>query len=244
MDSRINKMKVEIWSDVVCPFCYIGKRKFEAALSEFKESSNIEITWKSFQLSPDMRTDPGKNIHQYLAEHKRISLEQAKSLNNQVTNIAKQVGLVFNFDQAIPVNTFNAHRFLHLAKQHGLQEEAEEQLFKAYFTDGKNSDDPQTLMRIGSEIGLDPAEVKQVLESNQYAGEVRQDVAEAHELGIRGVPFFLVDRKYAVSGAQDSKVFLETLEKAFTAWRKENPQSNIEIKEGDFCSPDGNCNQA
>lgn len=244
MDSSKNKMKVEIWSDVVCPFCYIGKRKFEAALSEFKESSNLEITWKSFQLSPDTRTDPGKNIHQYLAEHKRISLEQAKSLNNQVTNMAKQVGLVFNFDQAIPVNTFNAHRFLHLAKQHGLQEEAEEKLFKAYFTDGKNTDDLQTLMLIGNEIGLDPADVKQVLESNQYTDEVRQDVADAHKLGIRGVPFFLVDRKYAVSGAQDSKVFLETLEKAFIVWRKENPQSTFEIAEGDFCSPDGNCNQA
>ena len=242
MDSSINKMKVEIWSDVVCPFCYIGKRKLEAALSEFKEASSIEITWKSFQLSPETRTDPGKNIHQYLAEHKRISLEQAKSLNNQVTNLAKQVGLVFNFDQAIPVNTFNAHRVLHLAKQHGLQEEAEEKLFKAYFTDGKNSDDPQTLMHLGSGISLDPAEVKQVLESNQYADEVRQDVAEAHKLGVRGVPFFLVDRKYAVSGAQDSKVFLETLEKAFTAWRKENPQSTIEITEGDTCSPDGVCN--
>jgi predicted DsbA family dithiol-disulfide isomerase len=242
MDSSKNKMKVEIWSDVVCPFCYIGKRKFEAALSEYKETSNIEIIWKSFQLSPNTRTDTGKNIHQYLAEHKRISLEQAKSLNNQVTNIAKQVGLVFNFDQAIPVNTFNAHRFLHLAKQHGLQAEAEEQLFKAYFTDGKNSDDPQALMLIGSEIGLDPAEVKQVLESNQYADEVREDIAEAHELGIRGVPFFLLDRKYAVSGAQDSKVFLETLEKAFTAWRKENPKSTVEITEGDYCSPDGACN--
>lgn len=244
MDSSINKMKVEIWSDVVCPFCYIGKRKFEAAMSEFKESSNIEITWKSFQLSPETRTDPGKNIHQYLAEHKRISLEQAKSLNNQVTNMAKQVGLVFNFDQAIPVNTFNAHRFLHLAKQHGLQDDAEEKLFKAYFTDGKNTDDTQTLMLIGSEIGLDPAEVKQVLESNQYADEVQQDVTDAHKLGIRGVPFFLVDRKYAVSGAQDSKVFLDTLEKAFAAWRKENPQSTVEITEGDFCSPDGNCNQS
>ncbi|MBV5348351.1 DsbA family protein, partial [bacterium] len=104
--------------------------------------------------------------------------------------------------------------------------------------------DLQNLMLIGSEIGLDPTEVKQVLESDQYAIEVRQDVAEAHELGIRGVPFFLLDRKYAVSGAQDSKVFLETLEKAFTAWRKKNPQSNFEITEGDFCSPDGNCTQA
>ena len=242
MDSSKDKMEVEIWSDVVCPFCYIGKRKFETALSEFKESSNVEITWKSFQLSPDTRTNPEKNIHQYLAEHKRISLEQAKSLNNQVTNLAKQVGLVFNFDQAIPVNTFNAHRFLHLAKQRGFQEEAEEKLFKAYFTDGKNTDDHQTLIRIGNEIGLDPVEVKQVLEGNQYANEVRQDIAEAHQLGVRGVPFFLFDRKYAVSGAQDSKVFLESLEKAFTAWRKENPQSTVEITEGDYCSPDGVCN--
>ena len=242
MDSSKNKMKVEIWSDVVCPFCYIGKRKFEAALSEFKESSNIEITWKSFQLSPDTRTAPEKNIHQYLAEHKGISLEHAKSLNNQVTNLAKQVGLVFNFDRAIPVNTSNAHRFLHLAKQHGFQEAAEEKVFKAYFTDGKNTDDHETLMRIGSEIGLNPDEVKQVLESDQYAGEVRQDVAEAHQLGVRGVPFFLFDRKYAVSGAQDSNVFLESLGKAFAAWRKENPQSTVEIAEGDYCSPDSACN--
>lgn len=241
MDSGKNKMKVEIWSDVVCPFCYIGKRRLETALSEFKEASTIEITWKSFQLSPDMQTDPGKNIHQHLSEHKRISLDQAKSLNNQVTGMAKQAGLVFNLDQAIPANTFNAHRFLHLAKHRGLQEEAEEKLFKAYFTDGKNNDDYQTLALIGSEIGLDPSEVMTVLESNQYADEVRQDIAEARQLGVRGVPFFVFDRKYALSGAQDSQVFLETLEKAFAAWRKENPLLNVEVTEGGYCSPDGTC---
>jgi predicted DsbA family dithiol-disulfide isomerase len=217
------KMKVEIWSDIVCPFCYIGKRKFEAALSEFKAASDVEIIWKSYQLSPAMKTVPGKSSHQYLAEHKQISLGEATALNNRVAGWAQQVGLAFNFDKAVPANTFMAHRFLHLARQHGLQSEAEEKLFSAHFTEGKNCDDLQTLVAIGSEIGLDASLVQDVLESDGFAAEVRNDIAEARELGLRGVPFFVFDRKFALSGAQDSSIFLNTLEKAFDSWQKENP---------------------
>jgi len=242
MTATENKMKVEIWSDVMCPFCYIGKRKFETALSQFNGASDIEIIWKSFQLSPDMKTDPGKNIHQYLAEHKEISLEQAKNFNDQITRSAKQLGLVYNFDKAIPANSFNAHRFSHLAKQHGLQDEADEKLFKAYFTDGKNFDDFPTLIQLGIEIGMDPDEVKTVLESNQFADEVRHDIYEARQIGVRGVPFFLFNGKMAVSGAQESKAFLDTLQKAFAQWQNENPQPAIEIIEGASCMPDGECN--
>lgn len=208
-------MKIEIWSDVVCPFCYIGKRKFEAALADFKHASDLEIIWKSYQLSPEMKTVPGKSIHQYLSEHKRISLSEATSMNNQVADWAKNVGLQYNFDKAIPANTFMAHRFSHLAKQHGVQNEAEEKLFSAYFTKGKNIDDVETLSQIGAEIGIDAELVRKTLESNEYADAVRNDIQEAINLGLRGVPFFVFDRKYAVSGAQDSKVFLDTLEKAF-----------------------------
>jgi predicted DsbA family dithiol-disulfide isomerase len=199
----------------MCPFCYIGKRRFEAALAQFKNADDVEIEWKSFQLSPGIKTDPGKSIHQYLAEHKGISIEQAKALNDRVTQMAKEVGLVYNFDKAIPANSFRAHRFSHMAKQHGLQDKAEELLFRSYFTEGKNTDDVPTLVELGREIGLDPAEVTRMLESEQYAEEVKHDISEARQIGVSGVPFFVFNRKYAVSGAQESKVFVEVLEKSF-----------------------------
>ncbi|NDP21196.1 MAG: DsbA family oxidoreductase [Paludibacter sp.] len=211
-------MKVEIWSDVMCPYCYMGKRKFETALSQFNEAADVEIVWKSFQLSPDMITAPDKSIHQLLADLMEISIEEAKEYNDRVTNSAKQYGLVYNFDTAIPANSFNAHRFSHLAKQHGLQDEAEERLFKAYFSDGKNVDDIPTLIQLGVEIGLDADELKTALESDMYADDVRKDLYEARQIGVRGVPFFLFDNKLSVSGAQDSKVFLETLEKAYAQY--------------------------
>jgi predicted DsbA family dithiol-disulfide isomerase len=222
MGTEKNKMKVEIWSDVMCPFCYIGKRKFEAALNQFPEKENIQIIWKSFQLSPDMKTDPGKNINQFLAAHKGITLQEAKHMNDYVTQLAAKVGLVYDFDKAIVANSFNAHRLVHFAKHHGKQNEAEEQLFKAYFTDGKNTDDIATLIKLGTEIGLDATALKTVLETDKYAEDVKADIQEAHQIGVRGVPFFVFDRKYAVSGAQESPVFLQTLEKSFAEWRKEN----------------------
>ena len=229
MSSTKNKLRIEIWSDVVCPFCYIGKRKFEAALSEFKHSNDLEIIWKSYQLSPEMITVPGKSIHQYLSEHKRISLTEATSMNNQVADWAKNVGLQYNFDKAIPANTFMAHRFSHLARIEGVQNQAEEKLFSAYFTEGKNIDDVETLTQIGSEIGIDADLVRNTLKSNEFADAVKNDIQEAFSLGLRGVPFFVFDRKYAVSGAQDSKVFLNTLEKAYESWQKENPVYRIDI---------------
>ncbi|MBK8831723.1 MAG: DsbA family oxidoreductase [Saprospiraceae bacterium] len=206
-------MQIEIWSDIMCPFCYIGKRKFEAALAQFEHKDDVQITWKSYQLSPDMVTDPKKNINQFLAEHKGISVEEAKRMNEYVTGMAAQVGLTYNFDKTIVANSFNAHRFAHFAKQFGKQDEAEEALFAAYFNEGKNLDDYAVLIELGKEIGLDPAALKTALESGAYADDVRTDILEAEQLGLRGVPFFVFDRKYGVSGAQDSKVFLETMEK-------------------------------
>jgi Predicted dithiol-disulfide isomerase involved in polyketide biosynthesis len=229
MSSTKNKMKIEIWSDVVCPFCYIGKRKFEAALIDFEHAGEVEIIWKSYQLSPEMKTIPGKSIHQYLSEHKRISLDEATSMNNQVASWARQVGLQYDFDNAVPANTFLAHRFSHLAKKHGVQNEAEEKLFNAYFTEGKNIDDVETLARIGAELGIDATLVKSVLKSDEFADAVRNDIQEAYSLGLRGVPFFVFDRKFAVSGAQDSKVFLNTLEKAYESWKKEGHVFRIDI---------------
>ena len=207
-------MQVEIWSDVMCPFCYIGKRRFEAALEQFGDKDKVQVVWKSFQLSPNMKTNPGKNINQFLAEHKGISVEDAKRMNDRVTQMAAQVGLTYNFDKAIAANSFNAHRFSHFAKQQGKQNEAEEILFAAYFTQGKNTDDLPTLLQLGEEIGLGTAALKTALENESYAEDVRADIYEAQQIGVSGVPFFVFNRKYAVSGAQDSKTFLQALEKA------------------------------
>jgi predicted DsbA family dithiol-disulfide isomerase len=234
-------MKVEIWSDVMCPFCYIGKRRFENALQHFAHKDEIEIEWKSFQLNPDMVTDPNINIDQYLADVKGFSIDRARQLNAQVTQMAAEAGLTHNFDKAVVANSFNAHRYSHLAKKHGLGIEAEEQLFKAYFTDGKNIDDLDTLAGLGKELGLDANEVKQTLKGNDYADDVKHDIAQAQYYGIQGVPFFVLDNKYAVSGAQAVSVFEETLQKAFGEWQKENPKPKLEIIEGETCGPDGDC---
>ena len=234
-------MKIEIWSDIMCPFCYIGKRKFEKALDAFDNKDNIEIEWKSFMLSPELKTDPSKSIHQFLAEHKNISIEEAKGMNDYVTDMAAQSGLKYDFDKAVPANSFNAHRFLHFAKQYGKQNEAEEKLFSAYFTEGKNIDDTQTLMRIAADLGLDTNLLAQAMSSGAFTDEVVADVTEAQQIGVRGVPFFVFNRKYAVSGAQDSQAFLDTIEKSFSEWQAENNKPSFEITEGQSCSTDGNC---
>lgn len=207
-------MKVEIWSDVMCPFCYIGKRRFEEALAGFKHADEVQITWKSYQLNPTLVTDPSINIHQYLADAKGWQLDYAKQVNQQVTEMAEGVGLTYDFDRAIVANSFDAHRFSHLAKQHGLGDAAEEALFKAYFTEGKNIADHEMLVELGTGIGLDAEEVRQALSKDDFADDVKQDIEEARQLGIRGVPFFVFNEKYAVSGAQATEVFLQTLEKA------------------------------
>lgn len=236
-----NKMKVEIWSDVVCPFCYIGKRKFEIALEQFKDKNNVEIVWKSYQLMPDMVTDPDKKVYQLVSEKHSIPLEQSKQMHSQMTQTAKELGLVYDFDKAIPANTLKAHQLIQFAKANGKQDEAEETLFRSYFTEGKNVDDILTLLEIGVTIGLDKAALKEALDKGTYISKVQADINEAKQVGVRGVPFFVFNRKNAVSGAQDPKAFLETLEKSFAEWRKDNPESKLEVIQGAACTPDGEC---
>lgn len=229
-------MKVEIWSDVMCPFCYIGKRRFEEALSQMENTDQIEIIWKSFQLDPEMKTNSSQNINEYLAERKGWTLDYAKNVNAHVTGMAKEVGLTYDFDKAVVANSFNAHRLSHLAKKYGLSDAMEEALFKAYFTQGKNIDDKATLLELAVEVGLKKEDVEIVLFTDQYAQEVKNDILEAQQIGVRGVPFFVIDRKYAVSGAQPSEVFLEALAKA-------KAESGLSIKNQDTnsCSTDGEC---
>ncbi len=212
------KMKVEIWSDVMCPFCYIGKRKFETALTQFKDKENIEIVWKSFQLNANLKTDPSKNTIQHLAETKGWSMEKTKETISYVLGMAKEEGLNYNFDKAVVANSFDAHRLIQYAKTQGKGDAAEEQLFKAYFIDGKNTADHSVLIELGKSIGLVEAALKKMLAAKDFAKEVLQDINEAEQIGVAGVPFFVFDRKFAVSGAQDSKVFLDTLNKAYAAF--------------------------
>lgn len=234
----MEKLKVEIWSDVMCPFCYIGKRKFEAALGQFAHKDHVEVTWKSYQLNPHVRTDPQKNIHQYLAEVKGWTLQRAQEMNDYVTDMARGVGLEYRMDDAIIANSFDAHRLSHMAKAEGLQNEAEEKIFAAYFTDGKNTADSNVLADIGQSIGLDKEKVLEMLGSSDYSKEVEQDIREAMEIGIRGVPFFVLDRKYAISGAQESNAFLQALNQAWQEYSKTHPAI---AGEAHMCTTDG-CN--
>jgi predicted DsbA family dithiol-disulfide isomerase len=211
-----SKMQIEIWSDVVCPFCYIGKRKLEQALEQFQHKSQVEITWKSFQLDPDAPTDGGDYL-QYLSSRKGWSLEQTRQLTQQVTQMAANAGLEYHLEKAITANSFDAHRMAHLASKNGMGDNASEALFKAHFMEGKNIADHKTLEAIGVAIGLNGEEVKQLLEGNRFSEEVQKDIDEARKLQISGVPFFVIDRKYAISGAQDAAIFLQTLEKAYQA---------------------------
>ncbi|MDP1677841.1 MAG: DsbA family oxidoreductase [Bacteroidota bacterium] len=206
-------MKVEIWSDVMCPFCYIGKRKFEHALQNFSHKEHVEIEWKSFQLNPNMKTDPSKSINEYLAKHKGISVAQAKQMNDRVTAMAGEVGLQYDFDKAIVANSFDAHRLSHFAKKYGVQDSVEELLFKAYFTEGKNTADHETLIAIAIEAGLNAEDVRSMLSGNEFSDDVNNDIYEAQQVGARGVPFFVFDNKYAVSGAQPSQLFSDVLQK-------------------------------
>lgn len=217
-------MNVEIWSDVVCPWCYIGKRRFESALTDFAHRDEVKIIWRSYQLDPEAPRDSGKMVNEVLAHKYGVSLSQAVAMNERVSSLAAQEGLEYHLEQAHYVNTFDAHRLIHLAATHGLQQKAEERFFHAYFTEGKALDDAETLALLAIEIGIDGEEARAVLNSDAYAGEVRADEQRARAFGIRGVPFFAIDEKYGVSGAQPSDVLREALERA---WVESHPLIQI-----------------
>ncbi|WP_400193291.1 DsbA family oxidoreductase [Hymenobacter sp. B81] len=228
-------MKVEIWSDIVCPFCFIGKRRFENALQQFAHRPDVEIVWRSFELDPQARTQPGASLYQLLATKYGRPVEWAREMSANMTQSAAELGLRFDFDRAVPANTFRAHRLVHLAAQHGRQDAAKERLFRAYLEEGRNVDDAATLTAIGTELGLPEAEVARTLETDAFAQEVRHDEYQARQIGVRGVPYFVFDDKYAVSGAQPTELFLEVLEKV---WAERNPLVTLGT-DGAACGLDG-----
>ena len=204
-------MKIEIWSDIMCPFCYIGKRQLEKALAEFP-NDEFEIEWKSFQLDPSITAQSGKDVYTFLAERKGISVEQSVEMHKGVVERAKSVGLDYHFDKAIISNSLKAHRIIQLAKTKKAGDEMEEIFFKAYFTEGRDLSDDSTLIELASQAGLNSEDVQEVVQNeNLYLIEVKADIDEAREIGVQGVPFFVFDRKYAISGAQPLETFVQTI---------------------------------
>lgn len=219
-------MRIDIWSDYACPFCYIGKRRLEHALSQFSERDKVEVVYRSFQLDPNARADQTKDIHDQLAAKYGMTREKAKAMNEQLAEQASGVGLQFNFDTVVHTNTFNAHRLSHYAAANGKAAEMTERLLQAYFTDTVNLDDRSVLVSLAGEVGLDSAEAAAVLEGDAYAEQVHADIEEAQRLNITGVPFFVFNNKYAVSGAQPGPVFSEVLD---TVWAEEKDTPVLQV---------------
>lgn len=205
-------MKVDIWSDVQCPWCFIGKRKFEAAVKQF--GNPVEVEFHSYLLNPEALVDYPGSTAEYLSEKMGISVEKVASMHDRVTEIAASVGLKYDFVNQIQTNTKKAHELLHWAKQFGKQVQLKERLMSAHFEEGLHVGRPEVLAQLAAEVGLDRASALEVLESGKFAGAVADDISQASAYGITGVPFFVIDGKFGLSGAQETATFLEVLEKA------------------------------
>ncbi len=234
------KMRVDIWSDVMCPFCYIGKRRFEGALAQFENRDDVEIVWHSFQLDPDVKAQPDKDVYSWLAERKGQSLDWSRQAHKQVAEMAAGVGLQYNFDKAVIANSFDAHRVTQLAKKYGKGDAMEEQLFKGYFTEGKDIGNHTVLIEMATTIGIDAQETTEVLKNGTYADAVQADIDRAAQIGINGVPFFVINNKYGISGAQATETFTGALNKA---WEEYATEKKLTIIDGDAasCEPGGDC---
>ncbi len=204
-------IEVEIWSDFACPFCYIGKRHFELAMEQFEKKGQVRITYRSFELDPQAQKSRTENISQVLAKKYGQSLDWAKKANERVVQMGQGCGLDFQMDKIIPSNSFDAHRLNHLAQTKGLQAAYQDSLFKGYFTEGKDVAKPDDLVSMGKRAGLAENEMRGILGSEKYAADVRQDESQAQQYGISGVPFFLFNKEYGVSGAQPVEAFLQAL---------------------------------
>ena len=234
-----NTLKIQIWSDVMCPYCYIGKRRIESALAQFDHKESVEIEWKSFQLDANFIASPDDNIYDHLAEKYRKDREWAVEMVENMTQNAKNSGLDFKFDKAVLANSYHAHRLLHLAKKHQLGDALKELLFKAYLTDGKNINDLATLSTLAQEVGIEKELAEGVLNSDAYSEAVKQDIQMAQQIGVQGVPFFVFDNKYAVSGAQHVETFVKTLEKVWEEGDFGPKLTLLNTEEGDSCGIEG-----
>lgn len=229
-------LTVDIWSDIACPWCYIGKRRLEAALEGFAHRDAVEIRWHAFELDPSAPSEVDRSVPytERLARKYRTSAAQAQAMMDHMTARAAEDGIEMRFDKLRASNTFDAHRVLSFAAEHGKQGALKERLLAAYFTEGELMSDPATLARLAAQVGLEADEVAGVLATEQHADQVRADESEAGKLGIHGVPFFVFDSKLGVSGAQPVETMVQVLERAWA----EGQRPDV-VTAGEACGPDG-----
>ena len=232
-------MRIEVWSDIACPWCYIGKHRLDTALSSFEHANAVEVVWRSYQLDPDAPRVSDLNLNDTLSQKHGFPPSQAIAMNEQMRQMGAKEGLTYRFDIARYGNSFDAHRLIHLARKHGLQSAVEDRLFAAYFTEGKALGDHQTLLVLAVAAGLPEVEVRDVLAGDAFADQVRADTEEARRLNVRGVPFVVIDQKYALPGAQSVKVIGDALRQA---WTEAHPSKTLAVAadadgycEGDEC---------
>jgi predicted DsbA family dithiol-disulfide isomerase len=231
-------VKIEIWSDVVCPWCYIGKRRIENALAAFEHADEVEVHWRSYQLDPGAPTEPTESAAAMIARKYGQSAAGAQQMQDRVEAVAAEEGLVYRLSQTLHLNTVDAHRLIHLAHAQGgneLQGRVKEALLAAYFTEARNVADHGVLREVALVAGLDAARVEEVLGSREFEAEVHADIEQAQAYGATGVPFYVIDQKYGVSGAQPTEVFTQVLDKA---WSDSHPTIEV-LATGDECGPDG-----
>jgi predicted DsbA family dithiol-disulfide isomerase len=227
-------MNVEIWSDIACPWCYVGKRRFEAALAGFEHRDEVTVTWRSFELDPAAPRERPVDGAAHLAEKYGTTRERALEMHAHMTEVAAGEGLDFRFDLARGGNTFDANRLLHLAAEHGIQDAVKERFMRAYLTEGRPIGDSETLEELAVEAGLPRQEVAELLAGDRYAADVREDERTASAFGIHAVPFFVVDRSLGASGAQPPEVLAEMLRQGWEA----RPKLAV-VADGETCGPDG-----
>ena len=237
----ITKLMVDIWSDIACPWCYVGKRRLESALQRFVHREAVEVTWRAFEINPASPPIESAEVSYAarLASKYRTTPTEAQGMIDRMTNTAADDGLEFRFDRIRPGNTFHAHRLLHLAAQHHRQDAVKERFLRAYLTEGEPIGDRTALARLAVEAGLPADEVSSLIETDRFAAEVREDQAEARALRITGVPFFVFGRRLAVSGAQSADLLLSVLDKAWAERVVPMTATAEEFAEGAVCGPDG-----
>ncbi|MBF6598852.1 MAG: DsbA family oxidoreductase [Fermentimonas sp.] len=238
-----DKMKIEVWTDIMCPYCYLGKIHFEKALRQFNHTDELNVVWKAFQLNPDL-PDKGNGypVKEYLVNSAGYPEEGIKSMFENLKKLADEAGVEFNLQNAVAANTHDAHRLIKLASKRGLDSAVLMKLSKAYFEEAKDYSSWDLLISIGKEVGLEEDEIRTMLESDEYSYEIKQDIQEAGNLGFDTVPTFLMDKRQAIVGSEPVELFLEVLNKSYNDWKSRNTEAaNPEIIKGKSCSADGTC---
>jgi len=230
------KIKIEIWSDIVCPFCFIGKKKMDLAIAKLKLEDQVDLTWRSFQLDPDFPLNTSISTNEYLVQRKGYPQEQVNQMTSQLKEQGKTYNIDFQFEKARSFNTLDAHKLIKYAKKEGKSNELKESLMLNYFTNGIDLSKKENLLHIINQMGLDIEKAKQVIETKAYQEEIENDIIKAKHLGIRGVPYFLINEKLTISGAQQDNVFENVL--VTTLKNLTSVENNIQ---GEVCSPDGDC---